>query len=586
MEEELLGKNYLVTTPIQDTWPTSGKIIFLGEWCKIYSKSIDWNNLDHKVLPYHWDDRNKLSNDFDYLNKLYESVLVSLSLTLNKTHKVEFSTKYWRILIGPWLGTFIQVLFDRWEMIQVALNSKEQMYSITINRDQQKFVPNDMKEFYNLIITDEWNQYIYETILIYTKNIHLIKIKTTTDIDIDINIEKESLLKKLYTSIIKYLTPSSSPFFLNSYFSKIDELKLGMKNKFIPYFFNLKKLKKYDVDIKKRMFTIEHKRENKFDFFLLNIIVSQIPKVYLEGFRSLAHEVNSLKWQKNPKFIFSSNSFWLDDLFKYYTIKNKFNNIPLYTGQHGGNFGVAKLNWQELHQLAISDKFISWGWSNKKNKKKISPIGKISHKKSLKVNHYENKKLLLVTCCMPRYSRDIFSSIISSQWLNYCNDQFRFINALNQEIKDKTTVRLYPHDYKWNQQLRWKDKFNTLDYDFGKKTIINQLKQTKIFVSTYNATTFLESIQMNIPTIMFWDSNYWELRDEAIPFFKELEKAKIFHNNPESAAKQINIIWNNPKKWWESKQVRDAISNFKLEFCKESENLINEVHASLNLNHK
>lgn len=64
------------------------------------------------------------------------------------------------------------------------------------------------------------------------------------------------------------------------------------------------------------------------------------------------------------------------------------------------------------------------------------------------------------------------------------------------------------------------------------------MKQSKIFVSTYNAITFLESLSMNIPTIMFWD-------------------------NPESAARHFNKIWNNVDLWWDSKEVKVAVETFK-----------------------
>ena len=64
---------YLVTTGLEDTWPESGKsIVFLGEWCRLYSRKHHWANIDAEVLPYHWNDRNKLYKDYQYLLKLYE----------------------------------------------------------------------------------------------------------------------------------------------------------------------------------------------------------------------------------------------------------------------------------------------------------------------------------------------------------------------------------------------------------------------------------------------------------------------------------------------------------------------------------
>ena len=51
---------FLVTTGLEDTWPDSDQsILFLGEWCRLYSQKHRWVNIDAEVVPYHWDDRNK-----------------------------------------------------------------------------------------------------------------------------------------------------------------------------------------------------------------------------------------------------------------------------------------------------------------------------------------------------------------------------------------------------------------------------------------------------------------------------------------------------------------------------------------------
>ena len=61
-------KKHLVTTALEETWPNQkSKIIFLGEWCKLYSKKKSWKNLSYEVLDYHWDNRNKFEKDYYYL---------------------------------------------------------------------------------------------------------------------------------------------------------------------------------------------------------------------------------------------------------------------------------------------------------------------------------------------------------------------------------------------------------------------------------------------------------------------------------------------------------------------------------------
>ena len=105
-------KRFLITTALEETWRDEEPVLFLGEWCRRYSRKDRWSKMDAKVLPYHWDDRAKLYADYLYLREFYERLLVDLSAQLNQIHIVDHSLRYWRILIGPWLGYFIPMLFN------------------------------------------------------------------------------------------------------------------------------------------------------------------------------------------------------------------------------------------------------------------------------------------------------------------------------------------------------------------------------------------------------------------------------------------------------------------------------------------
>ena len=55
---------FLVTTALEDTWPQQGQpVLFLGEWCKLYSRKHRWQKIDSKVASFQWDERSKLYQD-------------------------------------------------------------------------------------------------------------------------------------------------------------------------------------------------------------------------------------------------------------------------------------------------------------------------------------------------------------------------------------------------------------------------------------------------------------------------------------------------------------------------------------------
>ena len=74
--------------------------------------------MNPKVM-YHWRDKNKLTEDHIYLTNLYEKYLIYLSDVLNIFHKEKKDIKYWRIIAGTWLRYFIDIVFDRYEILRL-----------------------------------------------------------------------------------------------------------------------------------------------------------------------------------------------------------------------------------------------------------------------------------------------------------------------------------------------------------------------------------------------------------------------------------------------------------------------------------
>ena len=339
----------------------------------------------------------------------------------------------------------------------------------------------------------------------------------------------------------------------------------------MPLFININKTKGCLPDFNQRKWKLIWSKF-RFERFILNIIPIQIPKTYIEGYQSLNKKMDKLNWPKYPKSIFTGNSIYGDELFKHYSGINS--KSKLIIGQHGGSYGISKINFSEYHELSIADRYISWGWTNKINNSKIYQVGQLNNKTAIKSN---KRKLVIITNVNPRYSYNLYSMTISSQWLLYFKDQVRLIKNLDKSIIDNTIIRLYKNDYKWGQIERWRDNFPNLEYDLGYSKIQNLYKQARVNLVTYNATSYLESFRLNIPTVIFWDPNYWENRDSVELLFNELKRVKVFHDTPESASKHINEIWYNVEEWWESSEVTEVIHRFNQSVNKHNKKLVSDL---------
>jgi putative transferase (TIGR04331 family) len=131
-------------------------------------------------------------------------------------------------------------------------------------------------------------------------------------------------------------------------------------------------------------------------------------------------------------------------------------------------------------------------------------------------------------------------------------------------LRDQVLVRFSSDDSGYAQKQRWQGRFPNIQLETGAETMAVLMSKARLYISTYNATTYLESMGLDFPTLIFWNPKHWELRVSAVPYFEMLKSVGIFHETPESAARQMVVVWDDVAAWWES----DAVQLVRSEFCK------------------
>ncbi len=578
----------LVTTAIEETWGTHQDIIFLGEWCKLYGRKEKWQARKHETKTYNWDNREKMYSDALYLDKLYERILVDLAVEMNRIHSVNYSLSYWRVLVGIWLGYFIQILFQRWDSITNATFDESGIQTIIIDQHKENLVPQEMLNFVNLFCSDIWNHYLFGEIIRFQKKINF-KVIESNGLKAENSYENKISLKgKIKAKIlsiawkIEHLFNSifakeKEVFFITTYLSLINQIKLNLRFNQVPKFFRSRAVQFSKIDINKRDWNWSTNDLPDFERFLKKMIPLQIPLVYLEGYLTQNAQIEVLSWPKWPRIIFTANSHIYDDFAKFWIANKIENGTPLVIGQHGGG-PLHKLNFQTDHELAICQKYLFPGNGDTNWHNKVIGVGQFFRRKW---NYNRKGGGLLIELIVPRYSYAISSTVQSDDFVHYLSDQRKFAEALPLPIREQFIVRLSPSDHSWEMKSRWQDSFPEFAIDYGKKSIYKLFKQSKIIVCTYAATTYNQTLAANAPTIIFWDENYNQMHDLAIPYFDALKKVGIFHATPESAANQIAIIWDDVEIWWNSKEVQEARILFCEKYAYNAHDLLDNIEDSI-----
>ena len=580
---------FLVTTADERTWGKDKKILFLGEWCKLFARKDKWSKLDYEVLPYHWDDCEKLHSDYLYLNDLYEKILPEISEILNNIHGVNHSVRYWRIIVGLWILGFIYVFYDRYQSMLSAVGYAKIKNTLIIKADRTKYVPQDFSEFGTWAIeNDEYNYYLYSRIIEDMDRIPFeyldFSAQGTLHIGNTTNVRnKPVLFKKIVKRVFQYMPQYFNKIvFSGTYLEVRDIIKLQFSLNQIPYFISPERIipeSKINLSLRNKIQL--RSSDNRFQNLLMRMITEQLPTLYVEGYIKM-NQIALKAYPKYPKIMFNSVAFNANETFKFWAAYNVDRDVKLLGCQHGGLYGSGILSASEDHQIKICNTFYTWGWESDsyKNTKSLLAAGLNTKKNGIRLK--KGRRLLLVAMAMSRYSfipETLCTS--SSGFLAYLNEQYRFVTALSVENRKLLLVRLYMHDYQLSQKDRWISKFPEIECSDVNESIISQINKSSLCIITYDSTAYLETFVANFPTILFWNPKQWEARVSAKPYFDRLRKAGILYDTPEQAADKVNEISEDPISWWKQSAVQDAKDQFCHRFARTSNKWLEEWSTEL-----
>ena len=571
----------LVTTSEQRSWRRDKPLLFMGNWCCLPDERERWEGLDAEVLPYHWDDRNKFHADYAYLQSCYEEALASLATALNAHHGTQHGLRYWRILLGPWLYLFIHVLFDRWTMAAKAAARDDVDSTLLINDPEDELIPHDLRG----MSPDDlrWNHFLYacaireQDCLTWEEVPGERRGQMQTSATADPPVGAGEALRKALRAFLDMLVLPGEAFFMNTGLPRAFSARLQVKLGQIPKFWRSPSSPQLTPDMDLRgafRLPVDGVKDDAFRVFLAKMIPRQIPTVYLEGYPDLMEVVRLLPWPKRPKVILTSNSFQFDEVFQAWTAARTEEGVPLVIGQHGGFYGVGDVVAGEDHQVEIADRFLTWGWQDARPS--IYPLFALTNLGRKPGVGKPDGYLLLVTVPIRMVSYKNSSwPVAANQSQAFLADQLAFAAALEAPALKQLVLRIHQRsDEKVHTAFvpQWKVAFPEVEIDPSVTPIEQRLLRSRLFVYTYNSTGFLETLGRNIPTVMFWNPEHWELRAEARPLFKALADVGIFFEDPVAAAQHVNTVWQDVAGWWSQPHLQHAVLAFCAQYARSAEN--------------
>jgi putative transferase (TIGR04331 family) len=581
---------FLATTALEEFWDTSSPIVFLGEWCRRYSRKAIWEKLNAEVLLSPFENPEILYDAHLYSSDVYKRTLKELVFVLNNLHGKNYSENYWRIVIGPWLFHYIDILYERYRFIKAAIEKYPDLTTIVLAK-QCFITPKDSGAFSDLFGDDLYNLQIYTNILDQLGKIYNVrgtqensKISQHEElkcqnISLRFSANLKKYVRKCLKAIYKFRHGSGNkvvgvfPFFRPSI-----DLMLFFKSMFRyrPLSHRMYEVESVPLDKSMRSkIRIETLRSNEFETILTHMLPHDMPQSFIETYNLITQKVHK-NYPPYPNIIFTAVSYYFDEFFKQWAAEASEKGTVLIGTQHGGDYGSTSFMLAMDHEIAITDRFYSWGWDSTETCSNIVPMPATSLMGRKVIGASNNKEgVLFASTSRPRYLYRIqnFNNVVFSDYLNW---QFRFIESVAPAIQKELIVRLFLDDYGWDLSERWDDRFPEIATEGREIPFLKSMADCRIFVCDHLSTVHSESLSANKPTILYWNPQIIILKPEALPYYDELRDVRILHDTPETAAATLCSVYDDVEGWWNETARQTAVKRYCDRFARTSLNAVDE----------
>jgi putative transferase (TIGR04331 family) len=386
-------------------------------------------------------------------------------------------------------------------------------------------------------------------------------------VETNINVIKKSWKRKLFNTTLLYIDRIFDGKILLSEMSHMSlrdlirlRIRLGLNcincfdliNEDIP---NEDLLKKTSSNGLRGLLNIDN-ASDEFQSILFQVIRYAIPMSYVENFWYYKKIINKLPYHK---VVVSAVGWNINTFFQYYASESLLKGAKLIEVQHGGGYGHSLLSASET--MALNKDFLfTWGWSgDKRNRCKPLPSPYLSSLKNTYVGEIDG--VLFVGTDVVRYKHRMELVLFPDDIEKYFNDKKKFISNLHGALKRKLMYKPRK-DVGWNE-VDFIKAINPYVEILISKSLTDWMKKFKIVVIDHPHTSFLESLTINVPTVLFWDHDIFLMRPEAWPYFQALRDVGILYKDPVGAAEKVNEIYDNPGEWW----LSDKVQNVRMAFC-------------------
>tara|TARA_B100001093_G_scaffold516004_1_gene593727 strand:- start:1325 stop:3103 length:1779 start_codon:yes stop_codon:yes gene_type:complete len=522
---------------------------------------------------------------------LVDRLIEKKSKLFNELHKTNFSVRYWRILLGPWVHQFVHqtILFDRILQFAIGRIGSETVLVQAISRAQWP----QFQTTLDAITASKHDFFIQVLFSFIVKSRYRDKfvhrdVSFDSSSDDSSKIARESFITFSRVILSKFILFISSKIREDLLLAsevpenkKID-FKLWWASNFrwVPDFITDRSYMGFKATTPR--FFGEEITQTYDDFDLIDVAFDHfVPSVFVEhydSFRSFA--IGSVPMPA-MRGVIGSTSWYYRERFKFIAAEVCESGGRSIGVQHGGNYGLQKNHPILRREVLDRDVYITWGWTvvsalnGLRAEIMALPSLKLCGTRPRTKAHNSGNKILFAGSEMPRFPRwigkddfEIFRTRLMSQ--------NQFFETLRIEFRMSCVFRGNPRQFGWGQIDELNERFPELTIDDHQYDFQAALDSTDVFCTNNLSTTYAEALYRNIPTVLFWRDSEITIEDDAADAFQLLRDAGVLLNDGREAGTFLNSSMDNIAAWWWSDSIQDARRTFCARYLQASNTAVSD----------
>jgi putative transferase (TIGR04331 family) len=488
----------------------------------------------------------KIDEGFNLCRNIYYQVLSLLAQKMNSIHNLNYSESFWQVVFGYWLHRHISIIYDKYiylcgvdiDNCGIKVLNKDDYYIPTSHFDYMLCFADDfgvqqlVSQYCHLFSNKDFSQVKKKNPKIYKNNYQPPPNRGELDPQI-------ALL---------------DVFFSQKVISNLFEKSQGqVGNIFLPV------VPDFDdkIDYSKRKLLSETATKNDFEKYFFESLFYCMPKEFIERFPRY-HTIFREDIEKK-RFTHIVSESWISNIqVAIYIAIAREKKRTFILNEHGYGTFFFKKHITYYVDYDAADVYLTIGW--KKNGPKYVHGGLTC--RDLKMYEYDNtnETILYIAHTKNLYWLEYQEyTSNNSAYIHKMKIMDEFINLLPSGINNRFIFRPRRGEFFWNTAAALNLKNRGISID--DKPLEISIQKARIVVIDHIGTALAELLIMKAPFIFILEYESITFPEEFVPICRELVNCGVLHSNAKSAISQLEKVYSDVAKWWNSETVQAAIQH-------------------------